>query len=243
LLWCPGMRECTFDLIRQHLLTNADQPVSERLFFRTSLTELTTNRSADSMPYPRSIIVDYLQNVFKTDRVAILYIYCNYREQSRQTISNLVASLLKQLVQDSSTAYDNIKSFYNRHRDHETRPTLDELRAELRSQIERYSKAFIVVDALDECAEVGGTRAGLLAALRSLPVNLLVTSRELHSISEEFCGSKRLDILASNQDVQRYIESRIPHEPRLARHVKNHPELQDEIVTKITKNAGGMYVS
>lgn len=101
---------------------------------------------------------------------------------------------------------------------------------------------FIVVDALDECSEVDGTRAKLLALLRTLSntVNLLVTSRDLPSIATEFCETKRLEIYASDDDVRRYIENRIHREPRLAKHVDGHPAIQDEIVEKIIENVRGM---
>jgi hypothetical protein len=101
---------------------------------------------------------------------------------------------------------------------------------------------FIVVDALDECSEVDGTRARLLALFRTLSntVNLLVTSRDLTSIATDFCETNRLDIYASDGDVRRYIEGRIPREPRLAKHVGGHPTLQDEIAEKIIENVQGM---
>jgi hypothetical protein len=140
-----------------------------------------------------------------------------------------------------------VKSFYKHHKDRETRPTLEELRQVLQSEIKMFTKVFIVVDALDECSELDAdrTRSKLLMALRSLEstINLLVTSRELASIAQDFRETKRLDIQADDQDVRRYIENRIPHEPRLARHVHGHPTFQEEIVVKIIENARGMYVS
>jgi len=101
---------------------------------------------------------------------------------------------------------------------------------------------FIVVDALDECPEDNGTRAGLVTELRSLPgtVNLMVTSRDLTSIARVFLGAKRLDIRANTQDLRRYIQGRISREPRLAGHVKGDPTLQDYIVKKVLENVRGM---
>jgi hypothetical protein len=69
---------------------------------------------------------------------------------------------------------------------------------------------------------------------------LLVTSRDLASISRSFNGTKRLDIHADDQDVRAYIESRILHESRLATLVERHPTLKEEIVREITGNVRGM---
>lgn len=100
---------------------------------------------------------------------------------------------------------------------------------------------FIVVDALDECAD--STQAGLLTALRSLAgtVNLLVTSR--NTPSREFYGNKQMNIRANEQDVRRYIQGRIPQTRFLKLHVDKDPALQEEIMKAIAENIDGMSVS
>jgi hypothetical protein len=162
-----------------------------------------------------------------------------------QTVFNLIASLLKQLVQDHSAAYDRVKSLYEYHHDRRTRPTLNGIQQALQSEIGTFTKVFIIVDALDECSETDGTRATLVAALRSLAttVKLLVTSRDLASISRDFHEAKRLEIHATNHDVRTYIERRISQVPRLAIHVDGNSMMRKEIVKKVTANARGMYVS
>lgn len=112
----------------------------------------------------------------------------------------------------------------------------------MQAEIRRYSKVFIVADALDECPEDNGTRGDLLTELRSLvaAVNLLFTSRYLTSIERDFQGTKRLDIRANDDDIRRYIEVRIQREHRLARHVRADPTLQESIVNTIVGNAEGM---
>jgi hypothetical protein len=187
--------------------------------------------------HTRSIVVNHLQTLFKDNNVAIACIYCNYKEQTEQTASNLVASLLKQIMPDHFAISDNLKSLYNHHNDKCTSPTLDEFAKALKLEIGKYSKVFIVVDALDECREDDGTRTNLLRVLQSLAgmVNLMVTSRDLVSIAREFEETKRLNIRANNQDVQRYIEGRIARAPR--RHLK---VLQESIVRKMVENVRGM---
>jgi len=186
--------------------------------------------------------MDHLRTFFKGRNVAIVCIYCNYKEQVDQTAFNLIASLLKQLVEDDSSAYNNVKPLHEHHKHIKTRPTFDEIQKALQSETTRYSRTYIVVDALDECLDVDGTRGKLLTALRSLgrSVSLLVTSRDIASIAQEFEGSKCLEIRASEQDVRRYIEGRIPHESRLVKHVNGDQALQEEIVKKITENVKGM---
>jgi hypothetical protein len=185
----------------------------------------------------RSIVVNHLQTLSEeNDSMATTFIYCNYKEQAEQTVCNLVATLLKQMIQDRRVISADVKSFYERHHRREARPTLDQLTEVLMSEIRTYSKVFIIVDALDECREDDATRALLLEVLRSLPlqVNLMVTSRNLPSIRRDFVGTKLLHIRAKDDDLRVYIEGRIALGPR---HLKN---LQDAIVNKIVENAKGM---
>ena len=138
--------------------------------------------------------------------------------------------------------YQNVKTFYKNHQNCGTRPALQQFLEELQSAAGRFSKVFVVVDALDECSD--STRAELCTSLRSLAgiVNLLVTSRDLASIAQDFHGTKRLDIRASDHDVRKYIEGRIPFSPFLKIHVDKDATLQDDIVKAITENVDGMLV-
>ena len=181
--------------------------------------------------------MDHLQTLFEeNDSVATAFIYCNYKEQAEHTVSILVASLLRQMVQDRCAISDGIKSFYRRHQRRAARPTLDQLTNILISEIQTYSKIFIVVDALDECREDDATRATLLEVLRSLPrqVNLMVTSRDLPSISRDFEGTKRLHIQAQDDDIKSYVEGRIARGPQYLK------RLQETIITKIVETTRGM---
>ena len=189
----------------------------------------------------RSVVVDHLQNHFNGQNVAVLCIYCNYKKQDEQTVSELVASLLKQLVQDRSVTSDQVKTLYKVYHDaRKSIPGLADLMTVLQSEIRHYSKVYIVVDALDECRE--RDQRDLITTLQSLAgnINMMVTSRILPSIQQLFQDAKRLDIRANNDDVRRYIEGRIPHENRLARHVGKDRSLQETIVNKIVANVKGM---
>jgi GTP1/Obg family GTP-binding protein len=174
--------------------------------------------------------------LFKGGNVGIAFIYCNYKEQTLQTVTHLIASLLKQLVQDCPAVSDNVKSFYHCHQDQGTYPTLDEFIEVLEAEIRGYTKAFIVVDALDECTETNECQIKLMKALRSLAelgVNLMVTSRDLPSIEQHFREALRLHIRATDEDVEKYVQNRLVNYPGLE-------NLIDTITKHIVDNARGM---
>jgi hypothetical protein len=110
----------------------------------------------------------------------------------------------------------------------------------LQLEINRLSKAFIVVDALDECPD--GTRESFLAEIRKLPPNihLLITSRHISTIEREFEKAARVEIHATDEDIRRYIESRIKGDRQLTRHVQKEPALQSTIINTIIEKTKGM---
>ena len=106
-----------------------------------------------------------------------------------------------------------------------------------------YSRVFIVIDALDECRLSDGSRTRLLSELFALQANsganFFATSRFIPEITEKFEGSPSLEIHAREEDVRRYLGSRISNFPAF---VQRNADLQEEIKTKIVKAVDGMYI-
>jgi Cdc6-like AAA superfamily ATPase len=191
-----------------------------------------------------SIVVEELFTRFENDgNIGIAYLYCNYQRKYEQNLGDLFASLLKQFVQEQPSIPDSVKTLYDRHQDKRTRPSLDEILGVLQSVAATYSKAFIIVDALDECQISDGCRQRFLTGLFNLQakcgVNLFATSRPISSIEKEFEGNTMLEIRASEEDVRKYLEG---HMFQLPGFVVQSLELQEEIKTNIVKAVDGMYV-
>lgn len=120
---------------------------------------------------------------------------------------------------------------------------LDEISTSIRYIVGKCTRAFIVVDALDECSTSDGCRAKLMSELISQQtkyhVNIFVTSRFIPEIIESFPKSITLEISAVDGDILRYLRERFFQLPTFAR---NNADLKDEIAMGITKAASGMYV-
>jgi hypothetical protein len=69
--------------------------------------------------------------------------------------------------------------------------------------------------------------------------SLFATSRFIPEIMKEFEGSASLEIHASDEDIQRYLDG---HMSLLPSFVLRSLDLQEEIKTKITKAVDGMCV-
>ncbi|KAH6973714.1 hypothetical protein BKA56DRAFT_676379 [Ilyonectria sp. MPI-CAGE-AT-0026] len=138
---------------------------------------------------------------------------------------------------------ESVKSLYYRHKDNHTRPSFDEISKAINSLVTLYSRVFILVDALDECQTSQGCRIRFLTEISSLQLkcraNIFSTSRFLPDIADQFKGSISLEIRASEQDVQRYVDGFMPHLPLC---IRDHPELCKEVKTEITKASAGMFL-
>ena len=189
-----------------------------------------------------AIVVEYLQRTLPSRVNAVGYIYCNYQERLRQKPNDLISSLTRQLVEQEGSVSGDLVSLYQRHAMPGTRPSGSELQKLLVSTASMFSSLFIVIDALDECSET--SRSALGSNLHSiLPnANLFYTSRRLSDIERMFKGYPRLEIRASDSDVQRYISDRIPHETRLARHIEADSSLKEVISDVIVRKSDGMWV-
>lgn len=133
-------------------------------------------------------------------------------------------------------------SLYRHHNQKQTRPTLDELSKLLQLEVCRLLKVFILIDALDECPESNSTRDSFVAEIRKLqPItHLLVTSRHISTIEREFERAARVEIHATDEDIGRYIESRIKGDRQLIRYIQKDPALQGTIINTIVEKTKGM---
>jgi len=192
-----------------------------------------------------SIVIENLHTRFQDDpSVGIAYLYCNFRRQDEQKSDDLLAGLLKQLAQRQSFLPGSVKSLHDSHKKKRTRPSLDEVSTTLGSVATIYSRVFVIVDALDECQVSDDCRMRFLSEIFNLQAkcqaSLFVTSRFIPEINEKFKESIRLEIRASQHDVQRYLDG---HMSQLPRCVLRSSELQDEIKAEIIKAVDGMYVT
>ncbi|KFZ04968.1 hypothetical protein V501_08817 [Pseudogymnoascus sp. VKM F-4519 (FW-2642)] len=190
----------------------------------------------------RSSIINKIQIQQSSRDVGLAFAYCNYKEHDIQTLSNLIGSLVQQLVQCYGAIPDEVRVLYTQYNPRNIRPSEDELSRALLSLISKFSHVYIVVDALDECNPK--TRGKFIEKLHQLPTNLrlLCSSRHLGDIQEAFADASHLEIRASDADVALYVQAQILQVPKLVKFCKKARDLQDTIVEKLVMKAKGMFL-
>jgi hypothetical protein len=169
-------------------------------------------------------------------------VYCNFKEEQVQSVTNLLASLCAQSMYIQPSISERAKARYMSNLDTKQRPDLQFIQDLLQTEIRRYGRVYIVVDALDECSDKNNERNVLLNELRKLlllltNVQLLFTSRPSISILSHFPDCKTLAVSARDEDVKQYVRSKLPH---LHDFVQRDPILQEEIIDGIARTVNGM---
>ena len=187
--------------------------------------------------------MDHLQTTILNDKTAVAFIYCDYKERAQQTLSNLLSSLTRQLIDQSNSIPDTLKSSYSRHIKNDTRPSHIELLELLADVALGFSSLFLVIDALDECDSIDGIRTSLVSSIRKKlhgGAHILCTSRPLGDIESLFKDCPQLEIRASERDIRCYVSSRLMSESRLVKHVAADAEILNTILDTIVARSDGM---
>ncbi|KAK6513996.1 hypothetical protein TWF506_008426 [Arthrobotrys conoides] len=190
-----------------------------------------------------SIVINDLITRFSTStssEIGIAYVYCSFKRNHEQKLDDLLASLLKQLLQNQTPLPQVIKDLHQRHLGNRTRPSREDVIETLKSVINAYSRVFIIIDALDEFPESNG-RANFISELFDLHdnhnVNILATSRFIPQITEKFKSHTIFEIHAHDEDVQKYLDNQISQSEKKL--LQNH---RGYITTEITKAVRGMFL-
>lgn len=156
-------------------------------------------------------------------------------------MDELLACLLRQLIQGSADVPASVQSLYNNHLLKGTRPSASELSGALHEVIGWHSQVFIVIDALDEWQILGGSRTRIVDEIFNFQadynINLMVTSRDIPEIVARFKDKPVQRITATKPDVMKYLNGRLDKLPNF---VARNAQLQEEIITRITDTADGM---
>ncbi|KAF2786670.1 hypothetical protein K505DRAFT_259399 [Melanomma pulvis-pyrius CBS 109.77] len=191
-----------------------------------------------------AVVIEHLLHSVQNSSYGVAYVYCNYQTQYQQDVLSMLAAILKQLVQGRTLSVKPVETLYQIHANKGTRLSLREIFDALQDVIIHYPFVYIVIDALDECRRGNGIRSEFLARLRDLQavgdIRLMVTSRFIPDIEDEFDKALRLEVQASDEDVRCFVAGQIFQLPQC---IQRDPALQDMVQEKIVQAADGMYAS
>ena len=177
----------------------------------------------------------------------LVYFYCDYKQNSTHDPVNILKSLIKQLAERNEDTFTQLKDFCVNHgqkQSLEIASSPQQLGSLLQSMTRNISKVFIVVDALDECAD---TRPQVLEALKELYISpdgnikALYTSRNEIDIEEALQDFKQVQIAARSSDLKLYVASEIEKRTQSRQLRIKDPDLKSYIMKQLVEQAQGMF--
>ncbi len=186
-----------------------------------------------------SIIVAHLYKRFGRENIPVLRVFGDYRNTEAKTVSDIIRSLLKQLIHAQNGLSSSLESMHEESLENGPDPSLDEFMAVLSLHLKRYHLIYIVFDAFDEFV---GRQEQLISALKSLGsrVRLLVTSGNDTAIQRIFQDDEELRIRADDDDIRKLIMSRLDDDHDLRVFLMDHDDLRQNILTRVVEKAQGM---
>ncbi|KUL90773.1 hypothetical protein ZTR_00369 [Talaromyces verruculosus] len=177
------------------------------------------------------------------------YFFFDFNDAQKQDPEMMVRSLLCQLSQQSIRIPASLDALFSSSENGQRQPSAHTLLETLRSIIHEFPQVYIVLDALDECAQ----RVELMETLEMIAgwklqnVRLLVTSRKERDIESSLGGlvngQNRICLQSTivDKDIQRYVRHRLSTDKDLHKWNKD-AVIRREIEDVLRDGAHGMYV-
>ena len=175
----------------------------------------------------------------------MVYFYCDYKDSEKQTVHGFLSSTIVQLCQQEPAFFTTVGKFYESNKDTHRTLRTDELLAILKDNISKLSKTIIIIDALDECAEVEDLITILLEikAVTSSHVRLLLSSRREANIRKLLAEAEyQIELQGQNvqADIETYVSSHLQQNLSSGKLKLRNPSLEAEIREALIKGSQGM---
>jgi Cdc6-like AAA superfamily ATPase len=198
-----------------------------------------------------STIIEHLKHTYP-ERL-LLYFYFDFTDSGKQTLEDVVRSLISQLYRRRRDTQTSLDSLFSSHENGQRQPSCESLCKVFLQMVNQANDVYVVLDALDECkTRKGSPSEGILLWLKTLVqldqrnVHLLVTSRPEHDIKTVLStvaksGDNIIPIQSDlvNDDIRSYVHTRVREDNGLKRW-RSRQEVFEEIETQLMEKANGM---
>lgn len=181
-----------------------------------------------------------------------VYFFFDFNDVQKQNPELMLRSLLCQLSQQSIKIPTSLDTLFSSCESGQQQPSVHALLEALRLTIHEIPQVYVILDALDECAQA--QRVELMDMLETMArwqlqnLHLLVTSRkerDIESSLEGFVNSRNrvcLQNTSVDKDIQRYVQQRLSTDKSLQKWQKDSI-VKQEIEAVLQEGAHGMCVS
>ena len=194
-----------------------------------------------------TVITEIAQHCNHSSGSSLAYFFFDFNDIKKQQSSLMIRSIFVQLCSRSHEAMIELESLFASRQDGQQPADLATLKTILQKTIRKSKHIYIILDALDECSDIGDLLAVIQKIVEwNIPgLHLLCTSRWLTTVQETVqhltIPERMIQIQnkAVEADVSSYIAHRVQTDPKLKRW-RHRPDVQEEIRAALTEKANGM---
>ncbi|SPJ83699.1 related to ankyrin repeat [Fusarium torulosum] len=191
------------------------------------------------------LITTILDHLLSSDTHTTLSFFFDFNDPGKQRLENLLRSLAAQLYRSGNKATRSLDDLFASHNTGEKQPDTSALSACVNTMIGTIGKAYIIIDALDECTE----RSELiqwLETLRSNKAQLIITGRpevEFEREIPQLINGRNCILLgtqAVNADIRSYVKATIEQRREFVDKSLSS-DILEMIYDKVGNGADGMF--
>lgn len=194
-----------------------------------------------------TVIQDVLRHCANDPGIVVAYFYFDFTDADKQKPDLMIRSLISQLSERCIKMPSALEALYSSSDKGNRQPSLDALMDVLQQMLQEFPQPYIILDALDECAD----RAELMKILEQMAgwqpekMRVLVTSRkerDIESSLEDIVNGEYIICLQSHivdKDIQTYVRQRLSDDKGLKKWQKD-AEIRREIETTLIEGSHGM---
>src|SRR6266498_4426590 len=129
--------------------------------------------------FSSTIIEDVIESSRSFPTCAVAYFYFDFADKEKQQVSNLLCSLIAQLLAQTTPTAEVLETLYLRSQHGQQLPDTDGLSKSLKEIIKMPHQTYMIIDALDECTDRGELLKLIeeIVSWKSGNLHLLATSR------------------------------------------------------------------
>jgi len=160
-------------------------------------------------------VIDDLCDGPCSEEIAIAMFYCDFRDQREQTTTNIMGTILKQLVVRGQVLEDVQKAFQKAKNEVGGRGLrLPDMMQMLRQAVATLPRVFICIDALDECfpkhlLELLTSLKHILQGSRGARIFFTGRPQVQAEIEKRFTSSVIVPISPKTHDIKRFLEKKL----------------------------------
>jgi hypothetical protein len=199
-----------------------------------------------------STIIEHLKEEPHSLHTNLLYFFFDFNDKDKQSHEEMIRTFVQQMYSQDERSRQPLDQLFEQCAVRGEQPTITSLEDTFATMLAQAADTEVVVDALDESCQQRETiewfqRVSTINKVAPHKLKIIVTSRREYGIESSFLkwlsneNVLPIEEKVVDRDISHFIHNQIRLDLRLERW-RGHPDVQDEIESKLAQKSHGMQV-